>query len=171
MPNQAKIETVSRIKEDLKASDAIWIVDNRGLTVKQAEDLRARIRALGASYKVYKNSLTEFALDDLDYPNIGGVLEGPSAFVFVSGDPVASAKVLKGFAKENEKLKIKGGFLNKEIVTAEQIRAIADLPSREELIAKLIGTIRSPLSGVVQVLNGPASKLVRVLGAISEKAA
>jgi large subunit ribosomal protein L10 len=171
MPNQAKIELVSRVKEDISAADAIWVVDNRGLTVKQTEDLRRRIREQGAAFKVYKNSFTELALADLEYPQLGEVLEGPSAFVFVNGDPVASAKVLKGFAKEYESLKIKGGLLNKEVVTAEQVKAIADLPSREELIAKLIYTIRSPLSGIVQVLNGPATKLVRALNAISEKAA
>jgi len=171
MPNQAKIEGVKKIREDLASADAIWIVDNRGLNVKKTEELRRKIRDLGASFKVYKNSLIELTMAEMGFPDMHDVLQGPSGFVFVSGDPVASAKVLKAFAKENENLKIKGGLLNNEIVTADQIRAVADLPSREELIAKLIGTIRSPLSGIVGVLNGPASKLVRVLNAISEKAA
>jgi len=171
MPNQANIVSLKKVREDISAADAIWVVDNRGLTVKQAEDLRRRIRGLGASFKVYKNSLAEIALAELGFPNINDVLSGPSGFVFVSGDPVASAKALKAFAKENESLKIKGGILNKAVVTADQIRAIADLPSREELIAKLLGTIKAPLTGVVQVLNGPASKLVRVLNAAAEKAA
>jgi large subunit ribosomal protein L10 len=171
MPNKAKVELVNQIKEDIAAADAIWVVDYRGLTVKQAEDLRGRIREQGATFKVYKNSFTERALADLELPGLGAVLEGPSAFVFVSGDPVASAKVIKGFAKENENLEVKGGLLNREVMTADQIKAIADLPSREELIAKFIGSIRSPLAGLVQVLNGPASKLVRTLDAIAEKAA
>jgi large subunit ribosomal protein L10 len=171
MPNKAKVELVARIKEDLAAADAVWVVDYRGLTVKQAEDLRARIREQGAALKIYKNSFTERALADLELPSLGAVLEGPSAFVFVTGDPVASAKTIKGFAKENENLQLKGGLLNKEVVTAEQIKAIADLPSREELVARFIGAIRGPLVGVVQVLNGPASKLVRTLDAIANKAA
>jgi large subunit ribosomal protein L10 len=171
MPNKAKVELVNRIREDLSAADAVWVVDYRGLTVKQAENLRAHIREQGAALKVYKNSFTQRALAELELPSLGEVLEGPSAFVFVSGDPVASAKTLKTFAKENENLKVKGGLLNKEVVTADQIKAIADLPSREELIARLIGSIRSPLAGIVQVLNGPASKLVRTLDAIAEKAA
>jgi large subunit ribosomal protein L10 len=171
MPNPSKVETVNRIKDELSQADAVWVVDYRGLSVKQAESLRAKIREQGASLKVYKNSFTERALADLEYPSLGSVLEGPSAFVFVSGDPVASAKALKNFAKENEKLEIKGGLLNREVMSADQVKAIADLPSREELIAKLIGSIRSPLSGIVQVLNGPASKLVRTIGAIAEKAA
>ncbi|MDR0350447.1 MAG: 50S ribosomal protein L10 [Coriobacteriales bacterium] len=171
MPNEAKIRQVGLIKEELAAADAVWVVDYRGLTVKQEEDLRLRIREQGASIKVYKNSLTERALAELEFPSLGAVLEGPSAFVFASGDPVASAKTLKAFAKENENLEIKGGLLNKEAVTALQIKAIADLPSREELIARLIGSCKAPLAGIVQVLNGPASKLVRTLGAIAEKAA
>jgi large subunit ribosomal protein L10 len=171
MPNKAKVELVGQIRENLDAADAVWVVDYRGLTVKQAEDLRAKIREQGATFKVYKNSFAERAFADLELPSLGTILEGPSAFVFVSGDPVASAKTLKGFAKENENLEVKGGILNGEVVTAEQVKAIADLPSRDELIAKLIGSIRSPLAGIVQVLNGPASKLVRTLDAIAEKAA
>jgi large subunit ribosomal protein L10 len=171
MPNEAKVELVGRIKDDLAAADAVWVVDYRGLTVKQAEDLRSRVREQGAVFKVYKNSFTERALVELELPSLGAVLEGPSAFVFVSGDPVASAKVIKDFAVANEKLEVKGGLLNKEVVTVEQIKAIADLPSREQLIAQFIGSIRSPLAGIVHVLNGPASQLVRTLGAISEKAA
>jgi large subunit ribosomal protein L10 len=171
MPNQAKVELVNKIKEDLTAADAVWVVDYRGLSVKQAEDLRVQVRAQGAALKVYKNSFTERALAELELPSLGAVLEGPSAFVFVSGDPVASAKVIKAFAKESGILEIKGGLLSGAAVSADQVRAIADLPSREELLAKLIGSIRSPLAGVVQVLNGPASKLVRTLGAIAEQAA
>ena len=117
MANKAKVEMVEKIKGEIADSDAIWVVDYRGLTVKQAEALRVKVREQGASLKVYKNSFTERALADLDMPNLGEVLEGPSAFVFVSGDPVASAKAIKSFAKENNKLEIKGGLLNKQAVT------------------------------------------------------
>jgi large subunit ribosomal protein L10 len=171
MPKQAKVDLVNEIKEELTAADAIWVVDYRGLTVKQAEGLRGKIREQGASLKIYKNSFTERALTDLEFPSLGEVLQGPSAFVFVSGDPVASAKALKAFAKENPKLEIKGGLLNKAVVTADQVRAIADLPSREELISKLLGTIQNPLTQIVRVLNGPAEQLVRTIGAIADKAA
>ncbi len=171
MANKAKVEMVEKIKGEIADSDAIWVVDYRGLTVKQAEALRVKVREQGASLKVYKNSFTERALADLDMPNLGEVLEGPSAFVFVSGDPVASAKAIKSFAKENNKLEIKGGLLNKQAVTADQIKAIADLPSREELIAKLLGTIQNPLTGIVRTLNEVPATLVRTIGAIAEKAA
>ncbi|MDR3037434.1 MAG: 50S ribosomal protein L10 [Coriobacteriales bacterium] len=171
MPNSAKVALVSQIKEEISAADAVWVVDYRGLTVKQAEGLRGKIREQGAVLKVYKNSFTQRALTDLELPSLGPILEGPSAFVFVSGDPVASAKALKVFAKENSKLEIKGGLFNKAVVSADQVKAIADLPSREELIAKLLGTLQNPLTGIVRVLNGPAEKLVRTLGAIADKAA
>jgi large subunit ribosomal protein L10 len=171
MPNPTKVEMVEKIKQEIANCDAMWVVDYRGLSVKQAEALRGKIREQGATLKVYKNSFTERALADLELPDLGAVLEGPSAFVFVSGDPVASAKAIKTFAKENDKLEIKGGLLNKQVVTVDQVKAIADLPSREELVAKLIGTIQGPLTGLVQVLNGPATKLVRTVGAIAEKAA
>ncbi|MDR0308418.1 MAG: 50S ribosomal protein L10 [Coriobacteriales bacterium] len=171
MPSSAKFEAVDRIKTDIQNADVIWVVDYRGLTVKAVEELRSNVRGVDACMKVYKNSLTEFALQDLDLPSLGTILEGPSAFIFAKGDPVASAKALKTFAKANPALEIKGGLLTGAIMAAEQVHAIADLPSREELIAKLLGTMKNPLSGIVHVLNGPASAMVRTLGAIAEKAA
>ncbi|MDR2491931.1 MAG: 50S ribosomal protein L10 [Coriobacteriales bacterium] len=171
MPNAEKVKTVAEIKADIEAADAIWVVDYRGLTVKQSEALRGIIRQQGATFKVYKNSFTERALGELGLPALGAVLEGPSAFVFVSGDPVNSAKALKDFAKANNALEIKGGLLGSSLVDASQIKAIADLPSREELIAKLLGTMNNPMSSLVRVLNGPATQFVRTLQAVAEKAA
>lgn len=171
MPNAEKKATLDKIRKDLANADAVWVVDYRGLSVKQSEALRAAVRAQGAALKIYKNSFTEIALRELGLPEMGEILEGPSAFVFVNGDPVSSAKALKVFAKENDKLQIKGGLLNKGLVTADQVKAIADLPSREELIAKLLGTLNNPLIGIARVLNGPAEKLVRTLSAIAESKA
>jgi large subunit ribosomal protein L10 len=171
MPNAEKVELVKEITGELSKSDAVWVVDYRGLTVKLAEELRGLVRDQGASLKVYKNSFTERALKGLELPELGEILAGPSAFIFVAGDPVATAKVLKTFAKAHDKLQIKGGLLNKQLVTADQIRAIADLPSREELIAKLLGTIQNPLTSIVRVINGPAEKFVRTLQAVADKAA
>ena len=168
MPSKAKFEAVDKIKADLSTADAVWVVDYRGLTVKESEELRISIRAQGAAMKVYKNSLTELALAALEMPNLGAMLEGPSAFVFVSGDPVASAKALKTYAKTNSKLEFKGGLLGTQVLSADQVMAIADLPSREELIARLLGTMQNPLSGLVRVLNGPMSAFARVVDAIRE---
>jgi len=171
MPNAEKVKLLAAVKKNIKAADAIWIVDYRGLTVKQSEGLRKAIRAQNAAYKIYKNSFAEIALGELGLPTLSETLAGPSAFVFVSGDPVASAKVLKGFAKDNKAFEIKGGLLNGAVVSADQIRAIADLPSREELIAKLLGTLSNPAGGLVRVLNGPAEKFVRTLQAIVDSKA
>ncbi|MCL2339928.1 MAG: 50S ribosomal protein L10 [Actinomycetia bacterium] len=171
MPNPAKYAAVAEIKTDLQTADGVWVVDYRGLTVKESENLRASIRELGASLKVYKNSLTTLALKDLELPDLGNALVGPSAFIFASGDPVAAAKVLKTYAKANPKLQFKGGLLNGQVLDADQVQAIADLPSREELLARLVGAIKNPLSGVVQVLNGPMSALARAIGAIRDQAA
>lgn len=171
MPNATKELQVARIKDEIAASDAVWVVDYRGLTVKQSEALRGVIREQGAAMKVYKNSLTERAFDALDLPSMGEILEGPSAFVFVTGDPVASAKAIKTFAKSNETLEVKGGILDGKVISADQLKAIADLPSREELLAKLLGSIQNLMVKVVRVLNGPAEKFVRTLAAIAEEKA
>jgi len=168
MPNAEKVKLVAQIKEAIEAADAVWAVDYRGLTVKQSENLRQVIKAQDAYFKIYKNSLTERALDELGLPPLGEVLEGPTAFVFVTGDPVASAKAIKVFAKENKALVIKGGIFNNAAVTAAQVTAIADLPSREELLAKLLGTLNNPATGLVRVLNGPATSIARVIQAIAD---
>jgi len=171
MPNAEKIKIVAQIKEDIKASNAILVVDYRGLAVKQTEALRKIIRAQNATFKIYKNSFMELVLNELNLPPLGDILAGPSALVFVSNDPVAPAKALKVFAKDNKALEIKGGLLNGRVISADQVRAIADLPSREELISKLLGTMSNPASSLVRVLNGPAEKFVRTLQAIIDSKA
>jgi large subunit ribosomal protein L10 len=170
MPNKEKYAVVANIKEDLQNAEAVWVVDYRGLTVKQSEALRAQIRNAGAKLCVYKNSLTERALDELELPSLGDVLEGPSAFVFASGDPVTSAKAIKVFAKGNEALKVKGGLFNGLPVTAEQVIAIADLPSREELLGQLLAMLDSPVRETIAALDASAP-IFGLLDAIEEKAA
>jgi len=169
MPNAAKEKMLGEIKQSVENSNVIWVVDYRGLTVKQTEALRGVIRKNEASMSVYKNTLVKRILTELGLPELDDVLAGPSAFVFASGDPVASAKALKSFAKENDKLVIKGGILDGKAMNADQVKAIADLPSREELLAKLLRTLQNPMSGLVRVLNGPATGLAQALNQIAEK--
>jgi large subunit ribosomal protein L10 len=169
MPSKAKYDAVEQIMADLRSADAVWIVDYRGLTVKEAEALRLNIRSQGASLKVYKNSLTELALKALEMPDLGDMLIGPSAFVFAAGDPAASAKAIKAYAAANPKLELKGGLLDGNLMSAEQVKAVADLPTRDELIAKLLGTMQNPLAGMARVLNGPMSAFARVVGAIRDQ--
>ena len=171
MPNAQNTEMLANIKSDLENAKAMWVVDYRGLTVKEIQQLRRSIREAGASMKVYKNTIMHIALAETDGPNMDEILAGPSAFVIADEDPVASAKAIKTFAANNENLVIKGGMMDGAYVDAEQVKAIASLPSREELIAKLLGTINNPLVQTVRVLNAPMEALARTLSAIAEKAA
>jgi len=170
MPNQEKVKLVEQIKKDLSSSSAVWVVDYRGLTVKQAEDLRRKISAEGAQYKIYKNTFTIRALQDLEMPSLGSILEGPSAFVFTSDDPVSAAKVLKQFAKDNKQLSIKGGLFEGQVLDNKQVIAVADMPSREELIGQVIGMLSNPLHEVIAAVDGGAT-IYSLLDAIEEKAA
>ena len=171
MPNAQNTEMLANIKSDLESAKAMWVVDYRGLTVKEIQQLRRSIREAGASMKVYKNTIMHIALAEMDGPNMDEILAGPSAFVIANEDPVASAKTIKTFAANNENLVIKGGMMDGAYVDAEQVKAIASLPSREELIAKLLGTINNPLVQTVRVLNAPMEALARTISAIAEKAA
>lgn len=171
MPSVQNTEKLAAIKTDLENVTAVWVVDYRGLTVKDSQQLRRNIREAGAVMKVYKNTLVQLALKELEMPEMDDILAGPSAFVFAEGDPVASAKAIKDFAKANENLVIKGGIMDGAFVDAEAVEKIAALPSREELIAKLLGSLQNPLTQTVRVLNAPMEALARAINAIAEKPA
>lgn len=169
MPNAENISTLADIKTDIENAGAVWVVDYRGLTVKQIQTLRRSIREADATMKVYKNTLMHIALKETDSPDMDSILAGPSAFIFTGEDPVASAKVIKDYAKDNDNLVIKGGMMDGQFLDVAQVEAVAALPSREELIAKLLGTISNPLVKTVRVLNGPMESFARVLGAIQSQ--
>lgn len=171
MPTATKEALVAEIKDRFNASEAVIMADYRGLSVKQMQTLRNKVREVGGDIKVYKNSLTEIAIRELALPSMDEYLGGPTAFVFIESDPVAPAKALTAFAKENDALQIKGGFVQSQIVDAEGVKAIASLPSREELLAKLLGTMLNPLTGTVRVLSGPARAFVTVVDAIAKQKA
>lgn len=115
MPSTKNVDALAQIKEDLADVQAVWVVDYRGLTVKEAQELRRNIREAGAVMKVYKNTLMHIALKELDMADMDEILSGPSAFVFADGDPVASAKALRDFSKDNETLVIKGGIMDGQV--------------------------------------------------------
>ena len=131
MPNAQNVEMMAAIKEDLQDVNAMWVVDYRGLTVKQIQELRRSIREADASMKVYKNTLMRIAMNEADLPTSDEILEGPSAFIFAKADPVASAKAIDTFAKANKDLVIKGGVMDGQLVDADQVKAVAALPSRQ----------------------------------------
>ncbi len=169
MPAQSKFDMVEKISSSLEASKGLFVIDYRGLSVKEAQELRRTLRENGAEMKVYKNNLVKIALEKADMPAIDDILVGPCACVFYENDPVDAAKAIKDTAKKLKKIEFLGGIADGQAVTADEAKAIADLPSREELIAKFVGCLSNPLSGVVRVLNGPATGLVTALHAVADQ--
>ena len=167
MPAESKLAVVAEIKERFTSCPDVLLVDYRGLDVQSVSQLRTELRAAGGEMVVYKNTLTQIAMRELALPSMEDMLQGPSAFIFASGDPVASAKVLANFAKTNEALELKGGLVQSQILDESGIKALATLPSREELLAKLMGTIGNPARGLVTVLSGPNRGLVTALSALA----
>ena len=169
MPAQSKLDMLAKVSESLEASKGLFVIDYRGLTVKEAEELRHSLRENGAVMKVYKNNIVKIALEKAGLPAIDYVLVGTTACVFYENDPVDAAKVVKEASKKFNKLEFRGGITDGVVVNAEQAIAIADLPTREELIAKFVGCISNPLSGIVRVCNGSAQGLVTALDALVDQ--
>lgn len=169
MPTVQKESLVDEIKERLAASGGIIMADYRGLTVKEMQELRTRVRDSGADLKIYKNRLTMIALRELAMPDLDDYLTGPTALVFVSEDPVAPAKALQDYAKEHQALEIKGGLVQNQVVGAAAMKAIASLPSREVLVAKLMGMMLSPVRGFMGMANAPVSAFARTVQAVADQ--
>ena len=146
------------------------ITRNLGMTVKQSTDLRNKMRDAGASYKVAKNRLAKIALEGTDYGSLADLLTGPTALA-TSKDPVAAAKVVIDFAKTNDKLQVVGGAMGKTVLDAEGVKALASLPSLDELRAKLVGLLVAPATKLATITQAPAAQLARVLSAYAEKEA
>jgi large subunit ribosomal protein L10 len=171
MPTAQKEQLVEEIKDRFNGSQAVLLADYRGLSVKELQQLRVKLREAGAELTVYKNSLTEIAMRELALPSLADYLAGPTAFVFVTEDPVAPAKALTTFAKEHKALELKGGLVENQVVSSDDVKAIATLPSREELIAKLLGTMLNPIVGFARVLNGPTEAFARTVQAVADQKA
>jgi len=171
MPRPDKIEAVKEIAADLKATDVYFFVDYRGLTFSEATELRARLTKADATLKVVKNTLAKIAATDAGVEGLTELLQGPTAIAYCHGDPVRVAKVIQDFIKEKKKAAIRGGKLQSSLLGSSEVERLATLPSREQLIAQVVGLIASPLTGLVNVLNGPIRNLVVVLGQVQEKQA
>ncbi len=169
MPKQNKIDAVAEITADLKAADIYYFVDYRGLTFAEATELRKRLRKVDADLKVVKNTLGKIAAANAGVEGLDELLAGPTAIAYVHGDPAKTAKTIQDFIKEKKKSAIRGGKLQSSVLSATQVEALASLPSREVLIAQLVGTLAAPLTGLVTVLNGPIRGLVVVLGQVQDK--
>ncbi len=153
----AKVELKQPIVEEisgyLKDAQSAVLVDYRGLTVEQDTRLRKAMREEGITYKVYKNTMMNFAFKGTDFEALAPYLEGPSAIAISADDATAPARVLGKFAKEMDKLEIKGGVVEGTAYDAAGIKAIASIPSREELLSKLLGSMQSPITNLARVLN------------------
>jgi len=154
-PRPEKIAVVAEVRERLEAADAALLTEYRGLNVKALADLRRQLRPLGGEYKVYKNTLVRFAARDLGAEELESLLSGPTAITFVNGDAAAAAKTLRDYARTNQNLVVKGGLLGGKVLSAGDVQALADLPSREVLLAQLAGAFQAPLvkmAGLLQAL-------------------
>lgn len=165
MARPDKAAAVAELSERFTQANGAVLTEYRGLTVAQLKQLR---QALGdnASYAVVKNTLTKIAANDAGISALDDLLVGPSAVAFVTGDVVEAAKGLRDFARSNQALVIKGGVLDGEAVSADEIRRMADLESREVLLARLAGALQGSLSNAASLFNAPLAQAARVLGAL-----
>ncbi|MGA8155585.1 MAG: 50S ribosomal protein L10 [Rhodoplanes sp.] len=168
MDRAAKKELVATLSEVFKASNVVVVAHYAGLTVAQMQTLRRQAKQAGASVKVAKNRLAKIALDGTNSAAIAPLLKGPTVLAY-SGDPVAAPKVLSEFARANEKLVILGGALGNTALDADGVKALAALPSLDELRAKIIGLIQAPATKLAQVIIAPAAKVARVVQAYAAK--
>jgi large subunit ribosomal protein L10 len=160
----AKSELVGALNAVFKATNVVVVAHYSGLTVAQMQNLRRQMKQAGASVKVAKNRLAKIALDGTDVASIAPLLKGPT-LIATSSDPIAAPKVAIDFAKANEKFVILGGAMGKTTLNADGVKALASLPSLDELRAKIVGLIQSPATKVAQLLNAPAAKVARVVQA------
>ena len=169
MNREQKAAAVEEIAANIKESQAVFAVDYRGISVPQAGELRSRLRAADTRFAVVKNTLTERAADAAGAEPLKELLEGPTALAFVRGDAAAAAKALRDYGRETDLLPFKGGLMDGNALTAEDIGAIARLPSRDVLYAQLVGIVAYPLSGLARTLNQLIGGLAVALGQIQEQ--
>jgi large subunit ribosomal protein L10 len=170
MDRAQKPVVVSDLNAVFNEVGVVVVTRNLGLTVAQSTDLRTKMREAGATYKVTKNSLAKIAAKGTAYEGISDLLTGPIALAS-SVDPVAAAKVAVEFAKTNDKLEIVGGAMGDTLLNVDGVKALATLPSLDELRAKIVGLVQAPATKVVQIVQAPAGQLARVLGAYAAKEA
>ncbi len=166
MNRQEKTALIEELNTRLKESSLAIMTEYRGLTVAQLNRLRRELKAAGGRYQVTKNTLTKRALENTSFVKLEDYLSGPTGLVTTGGDPVTVAKVLVKFAEQNDKLKITGGVLDGAMLPAEAVSALAKLPSREVLLAQLLGLINAPASQLLRTVQEPGAMVARLLGAL-----
>jgi len=169
MNREEKSATIQEIAAQIEASEAIFAVDYRGISVSQAAELRAKLREADASFRIVKNRLTKLAADKAGEERLAELLQGPTALTFVRGDTAQAAKAISTFNKAHDVLTYKGGFMDTTSLDAESFKAIALLPNREVLIGQFAGVVASPVTGIVRGLNALIQGLASQLGQIADQ--
>ena len=170
LSKQKKNEVIEQYKEWLKSSESVILVEYTGATMKDMENIRAKIREAGGEFHVVKNTLAKLALEAIEYPIPEGVLENSTAASFAFSDPAGTAKALSEATKGLDAIKVKGGFMGTEFLNQAQVKALADLPPLPVVRGQLLGVIQAPAGKLVRTLAEPARSLAAVLQAYSEKA-
>ena len=171
MKRERKTEVIDQIAAQIAESEAIYAVDYRGLSVPQAASLRASLRETGASFRIVKNTLTLRAAEKAGAELVKDLIEGPTAFTFVAGDPAAAAKALDSFQRREQVLDVRGGLVSGELLDAGAVKQLARLPARDQLNAQFAGLVASPLVGLVRGLGSLVSGLAIALGQVRDKKA
>jgi large subunit ribosomal protein L10 len=165
MPTAQKAKTIDKLSEQLSRAQLTIVTDYRGLTVGDLQTLRGNLRPFGAEFHIAKNTLARIAATNAGIEGLDPVLEGPTAIVLAYDDIVGPSKAISDFARTSRILSVKGGVMNQKFIAAADIEAVASLPSREVLLAKLLGMLQSPMARTVGVLSGPSRSLAYVLQA------
>lgn len=169
MPTELKTKAVQNLEKEARESKGLIVTSFKALKTVEFNEMRAKLRPHSGEYKVVKNSLTKIALKNAGMEALANMLEGPTAIVVERGDAIAAMKAVFDFAKTHENLKVKGGIFEGKVLSAPELKAIASLPSREVLIAQLLGTLQAPMVNLVSVLQAPMRDLVGVLDQIAKK--
>src|SRR5205085_54480 len=168
-PRPAKVAVVDEVRERLSSADAAILTEYRGLNVSEIARLRRSLREAGGSYRIYKNTLVRLAVRELGLEEIEAMLLGPTAIAFVDGDAASVAKSLRDFARTNPALVIKGGVLGETILSAGDASALAELPSREQLLAQLAGAMAAPLQQMAGLMTAIPRNFAYGIRALAEK--
>ncbi len=168
---QEKVQSVAELKEKFSATKGAVLTNYRGLTVAQDTKLRRKLREAGVEYRVFKNTLTRIAAKEAGIEGLDPYLEGPTAIALSMTDPVAPAKVISDFVKENklQTLEVKAGLVEGKVIDASGVKALSNLPPREVLIAQVLAGMQAPIAGFVNVLSGTMRNLVYALDAVRQQ--
>ena len=169
MPRPEKVEAVSDIKERLEGAQAVFVTEYAGLSVKEQQQLRRGLRAAKSEFKVYKMTLARIAATELGHENFTGMLVGPAGLTFAGEDAAATAKVLRDFAKDHQKLVILGGLLGNEVLPPERVAALADLEPREVLLSKIAGVFQAPMARMAGLLAAMPRNLATMISQLIDK--